>query len=169
MEWAEDFLVNTKSKVADKNFWNCRLSVLFVVFVLPFVGTLLFYLRIICRIRQTYADLKGLAAQVGCPNVIYTLLRHTMIFGDSQRWLPSWRDFSTVLWQTVLYSNSMSKVRVWDWGRKSKRLKENKRLLPALNKLWGLARFAKFSFLFSLLCASAIYLTKGTLFQCLAT
>ena len=37
---------------------------MFIVFVIPFVGTLLFYLRIICRIRQTYAELMGLAAQV---------------------------------------------------------------------------------------------------------
>ena len=42
----------------------CRLSILFIVFVIPFVGTLLFYLRIICRIRQTYTELMGLAAQV---------------------------------------------------------------------------------------------------------
>merc|ERR1719341_2844070 len=41
-------------------FW---LSILFIVFVIPFVGTLLFYLRIICRIRQTYTELLGLAAQ----------------------------------------------------------------------------------------------------------
>merc|ERR1719266_1972861 len=41
-------------------FW---LSIMFIVFVIPFVGTLLFYLRIICRIRQTYAELMGLAAQ----------------------------------------------------------------------------------------------------------
>ena len=41
-----------------------RLSIMFIVFVIPFVGTLLFYLRIICRIRQTYAELMGLAAQV---------------------------------------------------------------------------------------------------------
>ena len=49
---------------------NCRLSILFVVFVLPFVGTLLFYLRIICRIRQTYANIQGLAAQVGRHNIV---------------------------------------------------------------------------------------------------
>ena len=51
-------------------FLNCRLSILFVVFVLPFVGTLLFYLRIICRIRQTYANIQGLAAQVGRHNIV---------------------------------------------------------------------------------------------------
>ena len=58
----------------------CRLSIMFIVFVIPFVGTLLFYLRIICRIRQTYTELLGLAAQVLLYHPI--LPQHSNIFTE---------------------------------------------------------------------------------------
>ena len=79
MEATKIFLVKSNHTITRSSFLIFRLSIMFIVFVIPFVGTLLFYLRIICRIRQTYTELMGLAAQVLHYNLPCSLL-HTINF-----------------------------------------------------------------------------------------
>ena len=86
MEATKILLVKSNHTITRSSILICRLSIMFIVFVIPFVGTLLFYLRIICRIRQTYTDLMGLAAQVlpyilscSLPRTYIQLLNHIYI------------------------------------------------------------------------------------------